>query len=428
MTFKLEVKRKKIKILFESWHMLQHSYGIVSAFILVHFYKKYVETGLVELYVKEMPYYNQNWNNTKKLVYSEEYNNILRNLKQYNGEQVDLIYRQTYPYNILVHQENKDVPKCVFYTSEFGILDPSYFLVACPKEIKLSDDYIKAYLKQFQNIFFTNPSTWSNKGMIKYLDNNLRDRIITHGVDTSIFYKNTDNRNAIRSKYNVKDTDILMINIGSMTGNKGIILVFQALHYLVNQFKKTHYKLLLKGSGDLYNSRVFIEKYFEEIKNAGIMNSDEIKNLLDNHIIFTENTLGFNVINDLYNASDVYISPYLCEGFGLTMLEALCAGLPVIVPKTGSTEDYIEDILKNGNGEDFIIKIDSAIITQQNGKMQNNIFISDLLNSILNNEDKIKKVKDDTLMHKYIEENYSWYKVSELLYMYFNDIIALTKK
>lgn len=415
-------KRKKLRILFETWHMLQHSYGIVSAFILIHFYKKY--SNKVEIYVKEVPYYIENWNNTKKLVYSEEYNEILKNLKQWNGEEIDIIYRQTFPYNILVHNENINIPKCVFYTSEFGVLEPNYFLVATPENTEKTDEYIKVYLKQFKNIYFTNPSSWSAQGMKKYLEEpEKRDRIITHGVDSSIFYRNKKNRQIIRNKYNIKDTDILMINIGSMTGNKGIVLILEAMHYLINIFKKTHFKLLLKGSSDLYNSRLFIEKYFEEIKKTNIMNEHEINNLLENYIIFTENTLSFNVINDLYNAADLYISPYLCEGFGLTMLEALSSGLNVLVPSTGSSSDYIDNIYDNGNGKDFIIKLESKVIKLEDGKMQNNMFISDLINILIENETNLKKEKDNSLMFEFIKENYSWYKVSDLLFDYFNYIV-----
>jgi hypothetical protein len=36
-----------------------------------------------------MPYFREEWNSSKKLVYSEEYNNIIRNFKKWNGEKVD---------------------------------------------------------------------------------------------------------------------------------------------------------------------------------------------------------------------------------------------------------------------------------------------------------------------------------------------------
>lgn len=426
---------KRLSVLFEGWRLLQHSYGQVTAFQLVHLWKLYGPNGKyghkIDFYVTEAPYYNPNWVNTQKLVYSEEYNNILKNMKEYNGEKVDIIYRQTYPYNINVSEENKDIPKCVFYTSEFAFINHGYFQLEKPADLDAAyyDEYIAAFLKEFKNIYFTSPSKWSARGMIRYLENmehSSRNRVITHGVDTTIFYKHSNDsiRREIRRTYNVKDNDILLINIGAMTTNKGILLILEALHKLVNKLKKTHYKLLLKGSGDLYQCKDFLELYFKQFKETGVMTQEDINNLY-NHIIFTNKTLSYSKINDLFNAADLYISPYLAEGFGLTMLESLAAGLNVLVPRSGSTHEYMNDIYNNG-GEPFIYYIDSEVTVDPNGLCQNNITMNNLMSTLLINEQKFKQVKSVetyTNMKKYIENDYSWYKVAELLYDYLDDIV-----
>jgi glycosyltransferase involved in cell wall biosynthesis len=426
---------RRLRVLFEGWRLLQHSYGQVTAFQLVHLWKLYGPNGKyghkIDFYVTEAPYYNPNWKNTQKLVYCEEYNNILKNMKEYNDEPIDIIYRQTYPYNINVTEENKDIPKCVFYTSEFAQLNNGYFQLEKPSDLDVSqyDAYISLFLKQFENIYFTSPSVWSSKGMIRYLENtehSPRNRIITHGVDTTIFYKHVDDRvrKEIRKTYNVKDTDILLMNIGAMTTNKGILLTLEALHNLVNKLKKSNYKLLLKGSGDLYQCKEFLETYLLQFKQRGIMSQNDIDNLY-NHIIFTNKTLSYAKINDLYNAADLYISPYLAEGFGMTMLEALAAGLNVLVPRSGSTHEYMNDIYNN-SGDNYIFYVDSDVIVDSNGLCQNNITMNNLMSTLLNNEKLFKEVKNEETyknMKSYIEKDYSWYKVSELLYSYLNDIV-----
>ena len=187
------IKETPLRILFQSWTQIPHSYAVVNCFQLIHLYKNYGPNGKIiknkiDFYIEEMPYYRQEWSNNKKMVYSKEYNNILVNLKKYNGEQVDLIYRQTYPYNITINNDNKDIPKCIFYTSEFkDYLTTDYFTVGVPPGIQLSDSYIIGYLVQFNNIYFVSPSEWSSCGLIKYNINKNRNRIITHGVDSSIF-------------------------------------------------------------------------------------------------------------------------------------------------------------------------------------------------------------------------------------------------
>lgn len=419
-----------IRILFCGWTQLVHSYGIVLAFQLIHLYKNYgpngtIKKNAIEIHIEEAPYYNPKWT-FKKLVYTEEYNFILENLIKFDGDysKIDLIYRQTFPYNINVIEENKNIPKCIFYTSEFSHLNSTYFQINYPPNITSEDDknkYISLFLKQFNNIFFTSPSEWSSKGLLKYINDNNRNKIITHGVDTTIFYKKSDNttRIDIRKMYSIKETDILLINIGGMHSNKGILLILEALNNLVNKQHKIQYKLLLKGTKDLYTSREFIEMYFQDFKNKNVFTQNEIDNLLQNHIIFIDKTLSFERINDLFNASDLYISPYLCEGFGLTMLDALSSGLPVLVPETGSTVQYINNIYNNG-GTNYINFVKSHIVSDSNSMCQNIINVDDLIKTILN----FKKIdnKHYSKMVSYIEKELSWNKVSELLIDYFTFI------
>jgi glycosyltransferase involved in cell wall biosynthesis len=466
----IQTQTKKIRVLFEGWVNIPHSYAIVFCFQLIHLYKNFSDK--IDIYIREMPYYNPAWNNNKKLVYTEEYNTILSNLKIWNGEDVDLIYRQTFPYNITVTEQNKNTPKCVFYTSEFGCIDPTYFTVAKPPELPAIDDnYIKQYLDAFSNIHFTSPSIWSSKGILKYMSNNNtnntnntntntnntnRNQIITHGVDTSIFHKlqgddNLEKRTQIRKRYSVTENDILMINIGSMTANKGMMLMISALNILVNQKGQKQFKLLLKGSTDLYQSKQFLQIYFNELINNKLMTQDELNYLLDyNHIIFTEKTLSFNVINEIYNAADLYLSPYLAEGFNLTVLEALSSGLKVVVPETGSTREFIRDIYQNG-GYPYITYVKSDIKNNQNGdfsininedtllkvnlsdfngnfKISNDITLLNLVDTLLQNQLKLKDTVSELAyerMRFYIDTNYSWKQVSEMLYNYFVEIVKV---
>jgi len=405
-----------ISVLFEGWRLLQHSYGNVLAFLLIHLWKQYGPDKMNEIifYVRECSYPDINWKNNQKLTYSREYNRILKNFKAYNGEKVDIIYRQTYPYNLEPPQTRipTPIPVCVFYTSEFAVLNNSYFHHD-PKQD------IRSYLIKNPNFYFTAPSEWSSRGMTLFLEDKTRNRIVSHGVDTSIFYRHSNDsiRQQIRRKYNVLDNDILLINIGAMTMNKGIFLILEALHHLVI-IKKLPFKLLLKGMTDLYKSREFVDAYINHLG----YNATNLKS----HIIFIDGTLNYSEINDLFNASDLYISPYLAEGFGLTMLEALASGLRVLVPRTGSASDYIDPIYKNG-GEQYIYYVDSVVIQDNTGLYKNQIDKTGIIDILSKNIRNIKTTLDDKtylLLKKYIKKNYSWYKVSTDLYNYFRDIIV----
>jgi glycosyltransferase involved in cell wall biosynthesis len=426
-----------INLLVEGWRLIPHSYAQVLCFQLIHFYKMYGPNGtnghLLTIYFKESLYYNIDWYNKLNLLYSNEYNKILINFKEYNNEKVDIIYRITFPYNITVFENDKNIPKCIFYTSEFKDIDYRYFRASFPENIieeSEKEEYISIFINYFRNIYFTSPSVWSSNGIIPYFksDESLynRNKIITHGVDTTIFnrlHNNTMIRNKIRQEYGVLDTDILLINIGAMTHNKGIYLIIELLHHLINKFGKTNYKLILKGNGDMYSSKLNIESTIGRLQQQGRISIDESINLLK-YIIFVDKMLTYEDINNLYNASDLYVSPYLAEGFGLTILESLASGLNVLVPKTGSTKEYIDAILQNG-GSDFIFYVESKIVEEEQGKAKymNKIEIEDLVNVVINNEHKFKNVKDNAQMFHFIQNNYSWYNVCQQLYDYFNEIV-----
>lgn len=425
-------KTTKLRILFRGWRLLQHSYGQIMAFKLVHLWKNYKDK--IQFYVEEMPYFREDWRSKQRLVYSEEYNKILKELQEWKGEPIDLIYSVTYPYNIIVNSNSEvssvsKIPKCVFYTSEFARIDHTYF---CLDGHKFSnDDQVSKYIELNKNsLWFTSPSEWSSRGITRFGVPTQKNRIITHGVDNTIFKRLDDTRRKkIRGVYGVKDDEILLMNIGAMTGNKGILLILQALNFIVNKLNKRNYKILLKGTGDLYQSKEFLEMYFEEMQRNSVLTKDEMNNLLTNHIIFVNKTLSYSNINDLFNAADLYLSPYLAEGFNLTSLEALASGLRVLVPVTGSTKQYMNDIFMNG-GEDFIIYVNSREHHFDNGNTQNIIDINDLISVIINNEYRLKqrvKVEDYTNMKGYIESDYSWNAVSKMLWDYFNYIVNNNK-
>ena len=376
-----------------------------------------------------MPYFQAHWNNAKKQVYSEEYDSILKSLKRWKGEDVDVVYSITYPYNIQTIGGN--VKKCVFYTSEFSKLDSKYFMLGNGKSCEgMGEDFITTHVNNSENnLWFTSPSQWSSEGMREYGVPDSRNRVITHGVDTTTFKRDRTNRSKVRAFYKVDDSETLILNVGAMTQNKGIMLLLESLNVIVNRMGDKSFKLLLKGTGDLYQSKSFLELYFEDFQRRGVMSKSEVDTLLQNHIIFTDKTLSYAKINDLYNACDVYVCPYLAEGFGLVPLECLSSGCKVIVPTTGSTMGYINDIYLHG-GKDFITYVTSEVHTFQGGLKQNVIDVRELTRVIVEHKENYKSDNLDAYkeMQRYIESEYSWNKVSKLLYDYLKTIVSTNVK
>ena len=55
----MKENNNKLRILFKGWRLLQHSYGQIMAFKLVHLWKNYKDN--IEFYVQEMPYFREEW-------------------------------------------------------------------------------------------------------------------------------------------------------------------------------------------------------------------------------------------------------------------------------------------------------------------------------------------------------------------------------
>lgn len=75
-----------------------------------------------------------------------------------------------------------------------------------------------------------------------------------------------------------------------------------------------------------------------------------IRDVLPNiKAIFSNQHVGHEILNALYNISDVTINIASNEGFGLSTCESLLAGTPIIVNVTGGLQDQCG--FKNDNGE-----------------------------------------------------------------------------
>ncbi len=400
-----------MRILIEGWSKIPHSYAIVNCFQMIYLKQ---HPAIKEIYIKEMKYYQEKWNDIKKEIFPKEYIEILNSIPEWDNQEVDLIYRITYPYNINETPDN--IPKCVFYTSEFSHLTTDFFQL----DNKTNEmACVSSHLEKHKNIYMTSPSDWSYWGMKGHIED-YRNRIITHGVDGKIFKKNKMKSN-IRNLYKIQDDEFVMVNIGGMTGNKGIVYIIIVLYNMVISGYKV--KLLLKGSGDLYNSKEFILNSIDKIKQSSGVDNKKLEEVIAQNVIFIDQIMTFENINNLYNACDLYISPYIAEGFNMTVLEALSAELPILVPTTGSTEFFIKDIYRNG-GDQFIYYTKS-IVEHHYSLKQNKIDINDLYNNVILAYNQKNKERNGSRMINYIEKNYSWKFVADKLIEYFTFILSI---
>ena len=152
--------------------------------------------------------------------------------------------------------------------------------------------------------------------------------VIPTGIDIEPFrYKSTDEQKikSLKAYYGISEKDRVILYVGRLAWEKNIhVIVKQLPKYIKNYAPNT--KLLLVGDGPLKKE---------------LMRIAEANGILDN-IIFTGEQ-PWREINNYYKMGDAFISASLSETQGLTFIEAMAAGLPVIAKKDRSVEKLIID-------------------------------------------------------------------------------------
>lgn len=168
--------------------------------------------------------------------------------------------------------------------------------------------------------------------------------ILYNCIDTDKFNKDLwlNDKDNIRKKYGIKENEIVMIFSGRLTAEKGIKELIKAFKLI----KSNNIKLLVVGSY-FYNSDMSSSQ------------SDEIDNLvkdIKDKIIFT-GYIQYDEIPKVYAIADFAVLPSMWEEpAGLTIIESMSTGLPIITTESGGIPEYVT------NECAFIIKRDKDII------------------------------------------------------------------
>ena len=144
-------------------------------------------------------------------------------------------------------------------------------------------------------------------------------RTIYYGIEPA---QTSSDRNALRASLNMGKEDIVVGIIARLVEQKGH-------RYLIDGFAKAvmenqKLRLLIVGSGEL----------------EGELKKQVKRENLQEKVIFT----GYRSDTvDLLNAIDIFAHPSLWEGFGLSVLEAMNMGKPVVATNVSALPELVED-------------------------------------------------------------------------------------
>ncbi len=176
----------------------------------------------------------------------------------------------------------------------------------------------------------------SAKTFIEYFADENKISVIPNGVDVNRFSPDNKNENVDRRP--------TILYMGRLVPKKGVHILIRAMSHIVKKYPDA--LLLIGGKGKM---KTFLSSYANTLG-------------LKENVRF----LGYvpdNMLPNLYSSSDVFVLPSVtAESFGITLLEAMASGTPVIGSSVGGIPEVIGDcglIVEPGNPK----KLSDAVIT-----------------------------------------------------------------
>ncbi|MAG50811.1 hypothetical protein CL621_04205 [archaeon] len=175
-------------------------------------------------------------------------------------------------------------------------------------------------------------------------------KIIPNGVDTKLF--SPDIKTNIRERFNIKKDEILVATVSRLAPKNGIEYLVKAAKQISQ--KQKNIKFLIVGGGPLKEKLKDLSSGFEK------------------NIIFTGN-IPHDETPKFLAASDIFVRPSITEGFGISFVEAMSCGLPIITTEAVGKLKILRDrehgfIIKSKNVDELVIALNKLI---QNKSLRN---------------------------------------------------------
>lgn len=183
-------------------------------------------------------------------------------------------------------------------------------------------------------------------------------RVISNGIDL-IKYSLTSCSD-IERKFQIEKDDILIVSIARIVWHKGFEYALDALK-TVSLTTQQRIKYIIIGSIEDENYYHFLE---QRIKELG----------LQQNVVFTgfiDHALKLQALN----RADIFLAPSLHEGFGLTVLEAMALGKPIIASNCEGFACILKDaytgmLVNPANAKDIA---DSIVSLLHNSVLRRNL-------------------------------------------------------
>jgi glycosyltransferase involved in cell wall biosynthesis len=148
---------------------------------------------------------------------------------------------------------------------------------------------------------------------------------------------------------------------------------------------------------------------------------------IKNNVFFSKDRLEFDKINVLYNIADVCINISYAEGFGLSTLEAMQTGTPIVAVKTGGLTRQVVD---HRDGSENGVAVDVSLRTLAGSQQVPYIYedyasIDDITDAIykIYSYDEDTKIKMSKKVKDYADSEFNLQTTVDLWHNSLNDTI-----
>ena len=199
--------------------------------------------------------------------------------------------------------------------------------------------------------------------------NDIKTRTVYNGIDIARFSK--VNSSVTKASLGLKNNDFVIAFIGRIIPDKGIKQLIEAMLLLTDY---SDIKLLVIGSSFLGSNS----------GNSSFHNSlNELSKPIESNIIFTGYVNYDKIPEYLYFADIATVPSVWEEPFGLTCIESLAAGLPLITTYKGGIPEVVDE--------------KSAILLNADNSLPQSL--ADAILNLYNNKEQRKKMSKEARLH-----------------------------
>jgi 1,2-diacylglycerol 3-alpha-glucosyltransferase len=205
--------------------------------------------------------------------------------------------------------------------SRYDLLAQAY-LPIMPDEV--SHSLLQAYMPDFcEAVDLVISPSESMARILRELDVKSHVEVIPNGVDLQKFYKA---KPFPRSRFGFTEQDILLVYAGRIAPEKNLSFLLQSFAGITQLMSNVY--LLMVGGG----KRQFEEEVQSLIAQLGIGTR-----------VYSTGMIAYEDIPSYLAMCDIFVTPSVTETFGMSTVEAMSVGLPVMGVHSAGTSDIVED-------------------------------------------------------------------------------------